>query len=69
MKAYDEFFKYVDFFCRFDITAQCFLFEQLFDLTGVPPDKQKITAGAKQIKDDTDLKTIGLKPNQVLFRK
>ncbi len=38
---------------------------QLFDLTGVPPEKQKITAGAKQIKDDTDLRAIGLKANQV----
>jgi hypothetical protein len=38
---------------------------QLFDLTGVPPEKQKITAGAKQIKDDTDLRSIGLKANQV----
>jgi hypothetical protein len=41
---------------------------QLFDLTGVPPEKQKITAGAKQIKDDTDLKTVGLKANQVQSR-
>lgn len=38
---------------------------QLFALTGVPPDRQKITAGAKQIKEDTDLKTIGLKDKQV----
>jgi hypothetical protein len=38
---------------------------QLFALTGVPPDRQKITAGAKQIKDGTDLKTIGLKDQQV----
>eukprot|EP00291_Cryptomonas_curvata_P026357 CAMPEP_0172174326 /NCGR_PEP_ID=MMETSP1050-20130122/13593_1 /TAXON_ID=233186 /ORGANISM="Cryptomonas curvata, Strain CCAP979/52" /LENGTH=386 /DNA_ID=CAMNT_0012846271 /DNA_START=17 /DNA_END=1174 /DNA_ORIENTATION=+ len=40
---------------------------QLFDLTGVPPAKQKITAGAKQIKDDTDLRAIGLKANQLLL--
>jgi hypothetical protein len=39
---------------------------QLFALTGVPPDRQKITAGAKQIKEDTDLKTIGLKDKQVI---
>ena len=38
---------------------------QLFDLTGVLPERQKITAGAKQIKDDTDLRSIGLKANQV----
>jgi len=37
---------------------------QLFALTGVPPDRQKITAGAKQIKDGTDLKAIGLKDQQ-----
>eukprot|EP00292_Cryptomonas_paramecium_P005927 CAMPEP_0113719636 /NCGR_PEP_ID=MMETSP0038_2-20120614/35952_1 /TAXON_ID=2898 /ORGANISM="Cryptomonas paramecium" /LENGTH=390 /DNA_ID=CAMNT_0000648085 /DNA_START=6 /DNA_END=1174 /DNA_ORIENTATION=+ /assembly_acc=CAM_ASM_000170 len=40
---------------------------QLFDLTGVPPEKQKITAGAKQIKDDTNLRSLGLKPNQVIM--
>mmetsp|Transcript_48425 Transcript_48425/g.115238 ORF Transcript_48425/g.115238 Transcript_48425/m.115238 type:complete len:521 (-) Transcript_48425:159-1721(-) len=40
---------------------------QLFALTGVPPERQKITAGIKQITDDTDLKTAGLKPNQVLM--
>ena len=38
---------------------------QLFALTGVPPERQKITAGAKQITDATDLKTIGLKEKQV----
>jgi hypothetical protein len=38
---------------------------QLFELTGVLPERQKITAGAKQIKDDTDLRSIGLKANQV----
>eukprot|EP00802_Teleaulax_amphioxeia_P010545 Tamp_10573.p1 GENE.Tamp_10573~~Tamp_10573.p1 ORF type:complete len:521 (+),score=163.96 Tamp_10573:54-1616(+) len=40
---------------------------QLFALTGVPPDRQKITAGAKQITDETDLKAIGLKDKQMLM--
>eukprot|EP00286_Rhodomonas_abbreviata_P017948 CAMPEP_0181325370 /NCGR_PEP_ID=MMETSP1101-20121128/20883_1 /TAXON_ID=46948 /ORGANISM="Rhodomonas abbreviata, Strain Caron Lab Isolate" /LENGTH=414 /DNA_ID=CAMNT_0023433661 /DNA_START=116 /DNA_END=1357 /DNA_ORIENTATION=- len=40
---------------------------QLFALTGVPPERQKITAGIKQITDDTDLKTVGLKDKQVLM--
>ena len=38
---------------------------QLFALTGVPRDRQKITGGAKQITDGTDLKTMGLKDGQV----
>ena len=40
-------------------------FPQLFALTGVPPERQKITAGIKKIEDSTDLKTLGIKPNQV----
>mmetsp|Transcript_56951 Transcript_56951/g.83558 ORF Transcript_56951/g.83558 Transcript_56951/m.83558 type:complete len:513 (-) Transcript_56951:587-2125(-) len=40
---------------------------QLYALTGVPNDRQKITAGAKQITDATDLKTVGLKDKQVLM--
>lgn len=40
---------------------------QLFALTGVPPERQKITAGIKQITDQTDLKTLGLKEGQLLM--
>jgi len=40
---------------------------QLFALTGVPPERQKITAGAKKIEDGTDLSKLGLKPNQLLM--
>jgi ubiquitin carboxyl-terminal hydrolase 14 len=40
---------------------------QLFALTGVPPERQKITAGIKQITDETDLKTAGLKDKQLLM--
>ncbi len=41
------------------------LTEQLFGLTGVPPDGQRITVGSHVIEDDTDLNTLGLEPNQV----
>ncbi|EKX37851.1 hypothetical protein GUITHDRAFT_165362 [Guillardia theta CCMP2712] len=40
---------------------------QLFALTGVPPDRQKITAGTKKINDDTDLKSLNLKDKQMLM--
>jgi hypothetical protein len=40
---------------------------QLFALTGVPPDRQVITAGTKKITDATDLTTVGLKDNQVIL--
>jgi len=40
---------------------------QLFALTGVPPDRQVITAGTKKITDATDLTTVGLKDNQVVI--
>ena len=41
---------------------------QLFELTGVSPERQKITVGAKQITDATDLASLGLKPKQVRAR-
>ena len=47
------------------VFADRYHYLQLFALTGVPPDRQKITAGAKQITDATDLTTIGLKDKQV----
>jgi hypothetical protein len=48
-----------------DVYVLTLMVLQLFALTGVPPDRQKITAGAKQITDETDLKAIGLKDKQV----
>lgn len=36
---------------------------QLFSLTGVPPERQKILVKGGQLKDDTDMKSLGLKPN------
>jgi hypothetical protein len=41
------------------------LVEQLFEQTGIPPERQNIAVGAHAVLDDTDLRTLGLKPNQV----
>lgn len=38
---------------------------QLFELTGVSPERQKITVGAKQITNATDLTSLKLKEKQV----
>ncbi|KAK9455978.1 hypothetical protein V1511DRAFT_496205 [Dipodascopsis uninucleata] len=40
---------------------------QLYSLTGVEPDRQKILVKGGQLKNDTDLNTLGLKPNQALM--
>ncbi|CAN6632121.1 ubiquitin carboxyl-terminal hydrolase 6 [Trichomonascus vanleenenianus] len=40
---------------------------QLYSLTGVPPDRQKILVKGGQLKDETDMKALGLKPNQSLM--
>ncbi|SPO03812.1 related to ubiquitin-specific protease 7 [Cephalotrichum gorgonifer] len=40
---------------------------QLFSLTGVEPDRQKILVKGGQLKDDTDMSKLGLKPKQVLM--
>ncbi|KAJ2827763.1 deubiquitinating enzyme [Coemansia erecta] len=40
---------------------------QLFSLTGVAPDRQKILVKGGQLKDDTDMTTLGLKENQILM--
>jgi|NorSeaMetagenome_1021524.scaffolds.fasta_scaffold254192_2 hypothetical protein len=40
-------------------------FAQLFELTGISPERQKITVGAKQITENTDLASMGLKEKQV----
>jgi ubiquitin carboxyl-terminal hydrolase 14 len=40
---------------------------QLYSLTGVEPERQKIIVKGGQLKDDTDMSKLGLKPNQVLM--
>ena len=43
-------------------TGEVFKF-QLYSLTGVEPDRQKLIIKGKQLKDDTDMGSLGLKPN------
>ncbi|KAJ2235820.1 deubiquitinating enzyme [Coemansia sp. RSA 485] len=40
---------------------------QLYSLTNVSPDRQKILVKGGQLKDDTDMSTLGLKENAVLM--
>ncbi|OAQ60634.1 ubiquitin C-terminal hydrolase [Pochonia chlamydosporia 170] len=40
---------------------------QLFSLTNVEPDRQKILIKGGQLKDDADMTKLGLKPNQVIM--
>lgn len=40
---------------------------QLFSLTGVEPERQKILVKGGQLKDDTDMTKLGLKPKQALM--
>ncbi|KAJ1744265.1 deubiquitinating enzyme [Coemansia sp. RSA 1821] len=40
---------------------------QLYSLTGVAPERQKILVKGGQLKDDTVISTLGLKENQVLM--
>ncbi|KAK4785934.1 hypothetical protein SAY86_002623 [Trapa natans] len=40
---------------------------QLFDLTGVPPERQKIMVKGGLLKDDADWKTVGIKQGQKLM--
>ncbi|KAL9589360.1 MAG: hypothetical protein Q9203_001849 [Teloschistes exilis] len=40
---------------------------QLYSLTGVEPDRQKILVKGGQLKDDTDLSTLGAKPGQIFM--
>lgn len=40
---------------------------QLYSLTGVPPERQKILVKGGQLKDDTDLSKIGAKPGQTFM--
>ncbi|KAI4099212.1 MAG: hypothetical protein L6R37_006072 [Teloschistes peruensis] len=47
-------------------TGETFKF-QLYSLTGVEPDRQKILVKGGQLKDDTDLSTLGAKPGQIFM--
>ena len=47
-------------------TGEVFKF-QLFSLTGVEPERQKIIVKGGQLKDDTDMAKLGLKPKQALM--
>ena len=40
---------------------------QLFSITGVEPERQKILVKGGQLKDDADMSKLGLKPKQVLM--
>ena len=40
---------------------------QLFSLTGVEPERQKILVKGGQLKDDTDMSKLGLKPGQIIM--
>ncbi|AEO61059.1 hypothetical protein MYCTH_2310867 [Thermothelomyces thermophilus ATCC 42464] len=40
---------------------------QLYSLTGVEPDRQKILVKGGQLKDDADMSKLGLKPGQVIM--
>ncbi|KAH0552927.1 hypothetical protein GP486_006874 [Trichoglossum hirsutum] len=40
---------------------------QLYSVTGVEPDRQKILVKGGQLKDDTDLKTLGIKPGHTFM--
>lgn len=40
---------------------------QLYSLTGVEPERQKVLVKGGQLKDDTDMSKLGLKPKQVLM--
>jgi ubiquitin carboxyl-terminal hydrolase 14 len=49
-----------------ETTGEVFKF-QLYSLTGVEPERQKILVKGGQLKDDTDLSKIGAKPGQVIM--
>jgi ubiquitin carboxyl-terminal hydrolase 14 len=40
---------------------------QVYSLTGVQPENQKILIKGKQVKDDTEMSTLGLKPAQAIM--
>ena len=47
-------------------TGETFKF-QLYSLTGVEPERQKILVKGGQLKDDTDMSTLGAKPGQTFM--
>lgn len=40
---------------------------QMYSLTGVPPERQKIMVKGGMLKDDADLSQLNLEPNQKLM--
>ncbi|KAI4331266.1 hypothetical protein MLD38_029467 [Melastoma candidum] len=51
-----------------DTSQTPYLFKcQLYDLTGVPPERQKIMVKGGLLKDDADWKTVGVKEGQKLM--
>ncbi|KAG7836532.1 hypothetical protein KL942_004786 [Ogataea angusta] len=40
---------------------------QIYSLTNVPPERQKVLLKGGQLKDDSDLKSFNLKPNQTIM--
>ncbi|KAK4188962.1 hypothetical protein QBC35DRAFT_450718 [Podospora australis] len=51
-----------------DTSSSADLFKyQIFSLTGVEPERQKVLVKGGQLKDDTDLTKLNLKPGQVIM--
>lgn len=51
-----------------DLNEPGILFKsQIFSLTNVPPERQKVLVKGGQLKDDTDLKSLNLKANQTIM--
>ena len=51
-----------------DVTSTGEIFKyQLYSLTGVEPDRQKILVKGGQLKDDTDMSKLGAKPGQTFM--
>ncbi len=51
-----------------DPTSTGLIFKyQLYSLTGVEPDRQKVLVKGGQLKDETDLSTLGAKPGQTFM--
>ncbi|KAH7547191.1 ubiquitin carboxyl-terminal hydrolase 6 [Ziziphus jujuba] len=64
VKWQKELFKAVEI----DTTQSPYLFKcQLYDLTGVPPERQKIMVKGGLLKDDADWSTLGVKEGQKLM--
>ncbi|CAL0308733.1 unnamed protein product [Lupinus luteus] len=64
VKWQKELFKDVEL----DMTQPPYVFKcQLFDLTGVPPERQKIMVKGGLLKDDADWSTLGVKAGQKLM--